>query len=96
MTAEVYIGFSLKIKGFYKHYQDRPRQTQDELIKELKETFTKAFAPPNQSNFVLIKEVLSDEVILNDQLTLDQCQEVIRFITENEKFKKLGVATGQE
>lgn len=45
---------------------------------------------------MLIKEVLSDEVILNDQLTLDQVQEVIRFITENEKFKKLGVATVQE
>lgn len=65
-------------------------------MKELKETFTKAFTPPNQSNFVLIKEVLSDEVILNDQLTLDQCQEVIRHITESEKFKKLGVATVQE
>ena len=55
-----------KIKGFYKHYQDRPKQTQDELVKELKETFTKAFTPPNQSNYALIKEVLSDEVILND------------------------------
>jgi len=65
-------------------------------VKELKETFTKAFTPPNQMNFALIKEVLSDEVILNDQLTLDQCQEVIRYITENEKFKKLGVATVQE
>ena len=45
---------------------------------------------------MLIKEVLSDEVILNDQLTLDQVQEIIRYITENEKFKKLGVATVQE
>jgi hypothetical protein len=40
-------------------------------VKELKETFTKTFTPPSQTNFALIKEVLSDEVILNDQLTLD-------------------------
>lgn len=65
-------------------------------MKELKDTFTKAFTPPNQTSFALIKEVLSDEVILNDQLTLDQCQEVIRYLTESEKFKKLGVATVQE
>ncbi len=33
---------------------------------------------------------------MNDQLTLNQCEEVIRFITESEKFKRLGVATVQE
>ena len=86
-------GFSLKIKGFEK-YPD-PQKLKDFLVKDLKDKFTKKFCPqglqPNQ--YSLFKEIIGDEIILTDQLTLDQGQEIIIYIKESDKYKKLSIVS---
>jgi hypothetical protein len=55
-------GFSLKIKNFEK-YPD-PVKLKDNLIKDLKDRFTKVFSPPGlpPGSFSIFKEVLKDEI----------------------------------
>ena len=42
----------------------------------------------------MIKEVLEDEVVLNDWLTLDQCEKVLIHLKESDRFKKLSIVSG--
>ena len=88
-------GFSLKIKNFEK-YPD-PVKLKDQLIKDLKDRFTKVFSPPGlpPGSFSIFKEVLKDEIILTDLLTLDQGHEVIEYIKESDKYKKLSILSVQ-
>ena len=88
-------GFSLKIKNFEK-YPD-PVKLKDHLIKDLKDRFTKVFSPPGlpPGSFSIFKEVLKDEIILTDLLTLDQGHEVIEYIKESDKYKKLSIISVQ-
>ncbi len=62
-------------------------------MKDLKEKFGKAFLPPGltSTTFSLFKELVNDELILSELLTVDQHQEIIVFIKESEKFKKLSI-----
>ena len=84
-------GFSLTIKNFEK-YPD-PQKLRDNLIKDLKERFTKVFAPPGipPGSYSIFKDILKDEIILSEMLTLDQGGEIIQYIKESDKFKKLSI-----
>ena len=42
----------------------------------------------------IIKEVLDDEVVLSDWLTLDQCEKVLVHLKESDRFKKLSIESG--
>ena len=42
----------------------------------------------------IIKEVLDDEVVLSDWLTLDQCEKVLIHLKESDRFKKLSIESG--
>jgi hypothetical protein len=41
-----------------------------------------------------VKEVLEDEVVLSDQLSLDQCEQIVVHLKESDKFRKLIFASG--
>ena len=60
------------------------------MIKDLKNKFGKSFHPPHipPHMFTLFKEIQGDEIILTDQLTVDQGQEILLYIKESDKYKK--------
>lgn len=108
--------FCLRIKGFRavaERQQVPALQLKDALIKEVRETFGKAFAghetgggrslisflgrghkKQSEADQSIIKEVLEDEVVLSDWLTLDQCEKVLVHLKESDRFKKLSIESG--
>lgn len=103
--------FCLRIKGFRavaERQQVPALQLKDALVKEVRETFAKAFAGGHEGRSLIsflgrkkgeadqsiIKEVLEDEVVLSDWLTLDQCEKVLVHLKESDRFKKLSIESG--
>jgi len=103
--------FCLRIKGFRavaERQQVPALQLKDALVKEVRETFAKAFAGDHERRSLIsflgrkkgetdqsiIKEVLEDEVVLSDWLTLDQCEKVLVHLKESDRFKKLSIESG--
>ena len=76
--------FCLAIKGF----QACAPSLKEALLKELKDNFQRYLKGES-----IVKDVLEDEVVLADTLTLQQCEKIVVHLKESEQFRKLNFAS---
>ena len=62
-------------------------------MKDIKDRFTKAFTPPGvaPASFSIFREITKDEILFTDILTLNQGSQIIEYIKESDKYKKLTI-----